>query len=100
MAIQLLPEPKELMLVKGMCVLDEETTIVLPAQSGDSAWFAARQVQGEIEAATGWELPVVKAYAPPQPDHAILLVCGAEQAAAFEVDSIREQFEAAAERMD
>ena len=31
MAIQLLPEPKELMLVKGTCVLGAKTAIVLPA---------------------------------------------------------------------
>jgi len=99
MAIELLPQPKELMLVKGMCVLDEETTIALPAQSGDGAWFAARQLQGEIWNAMGLDLSIVKAQAPPDPDHAILLVCGAEQAAAFEVESFREQLGAAGDQM-
>ena len=99
MAIQLLPEPKELMLVKGMCVLDEETTIALPAQSGDGAWFVARQLQGEIGIAMGLPLAIVKALVPPHPDHAILLVCGAEQAVAFEVESFREQLLAAGDQM-
>ena len=56
MAIELLPLPKELMLVKGMCILKEETTITLPAQSGERAWFAARQLQGEIRVAMGLPL--------------------------------------------
>ena len=100
MTIHLLPEPKELMLVKGMCVLGEETTIALPAQSGEGAWFAARQLQGEIENAMGLPLSIVKAHAPPEPDHAILLVCGAEQAAAFEVESFREQFPGRSEMIE
>ena len=39
MAIQLLPEPKELMLVKGTCVLGGKTTIALSAGLGDGAGF-------------------------------------------------------------
>ncbi len=97
MAIHLLPEPKELMLVKGMCVLDEEMAIALPAGSGDDTWFAACQLRDEILQATGLALSIVKAHAPPQPDHAILLVCGAEQAAAFEVEAFRERLHAAGE---
>ena len=100
MAIHLLPEPKELMLVKGTCVLDEETIITLPAQSGEGAWFAARQLRGEIENAIGLPLSIVKAHAPPHPDRAILLVCGPDQAVAFEVESCREQLRAAEDRMD
>ena len=99
MAIQLLPEPKELMLVKGMCVLSEKTTIVLPAQAGDGAWFAARQLQDEVAQAIGFPLSIVKVQAPPHPDRAILLVCGAEQAAAFEVEPVREQLRAARHQM-
>lgn len=97
MALQLLPQPKELMLVKGMCNLDAETTIALPAQAGDGTWFAARELRDEILDATGLALSIVKE--PPQPDHAILLVCGAEQAAAFEVESFREQLRAARDGM-
>ena len=99
MAIELLPQPKEMMLVKGMCILREETTIALPAQSGEGAWFAARQLQGEIGEAMGLLLSIVKAQAPPHPDQAILLVCGTEQAAAFEVESIGEQLRAAGDQM-
>ncbi len=97
MPIQLLPEPKELMLVKGTCVLDEETSIILPSGSGDGSWFAACQLRDEILQATGLALTIVKAYAPPQPDHAILLVCGAEQASAFGVKVLREQLHTAGE---
>jgi hexosaminidase len=94
MALQLLPEPKELLLVKGMCALDEEMTIALPAASGEGGWLAARELREEIWAATGIGLPIVKAQAPPRPDRAILLVCGAEQAAAFDVASFQERLDA------
>ncbi len=93
MTVQLLPEPKELMLIKGMCVLDEETHITLPAGSRDGSWFAACQLRDEILEATGLALPIVKAYAPARPDHSIVLVCGAEQAAAFEAEAFRERLQ-------
>jgi len=93
MAIQLLPEPKELMLVKGTCVLSEMTSIVLPDRTAGGAGLAAQQLWEEIEQATGLALSVVPA--PQEPDRAILLVCGAEQAAAFEVELLREQLHAA-----
>jgi hypothetical protein len=99
MPIQLLPEPKELMLVKGICVLSEKTNIALPAQAGEGAWFAARQLRDEITQATGYPLSIVKAQAPLHPDRAIVLVCGAEQAAAFEVGALREQLHAARDQM-
>jgi len=97
MAIQLLPEPKELMLVKGTCVLSAKTSIVLPPGSEDGAEFAARQLQAEIEQATGLSLPIVQA--PPNPDRAILLICGAEQAAAYEVEGYRERLDAVRDQM-
>ena len=83
MALHLLPKPKELMIVKGLCTLDAATSILIPAAAGDGAFFAARQLQDEVRAETGLALPIVKAYAPPQDLNAILLVCGEEQAAAF-----------------
>ncbi|MFN2184843.1 MAG: glycoside hydrolase family 20 zincin-like fold domain-containing protein [Anaerolineae bacterium] len=97
MALQLLPEPKELLLVKGMCALDEEMTIALPAGTGQGSWLAARELREEIWAATGLGLGIVKVQAPPRPDRAILLVCGAEQAAAFDVTSFQERLDAPAE---
>ena len=92
MAIQLLPEPKELMLVKGTCVLGAKTAIVLPAQPQAGAGFAARQLQAEIEQATGLSLSIVPS--PPEPDRAILLVCGPEQAVAYGVEWLREKLDA------
>jgi hexosaminidase len=83
MSLQFLPQPKELMFVKGMYILDANSLILLPAQAGDDAFFAARQLQAEITAATGLALPIVKAYMPPRTNNAILLVCGPEQAASF-----------------
>jgi hexosaminidase len=83
MALHLLPQPKELMIVKGLCTLDAETLILIPAGAGDSTFFAARQLQAEIRAAAGLYPAIVKAHAPPRAVNAIHLVCGREQAAAF-----------------
>jgi hypothetical protein len=83
MALHLLPQPKELMIVKGLCTLDAGTLILIPAGAGDSAFFAARQLQAEIRAEASLTPPIVKAHAPPQAVNIILLVCGQEQAAAF-----------------
>ncbi len=88
MTLQLLPRPKELMLVKGLCTLDADTLILIPAQSGDDALFAARQLRDEICAVTGLTLAVVKAIAPPQTENVILLVCGTDQAASFDVEPV------------
>jgi hexosaminidase len=84
----LLPQPKELMLIKGMSTLDADTLILIPAQAGDDALFAARQLQDEACRATCFKLPVVKAGAPPRPTNVILLICGPEQAAAFDVEPV------------
>jgi len=86
MTLHLLPQPKELMLIKGMFNFEADTLILVPAQAGDDAFFAARQLQEEICQATCLKLPIVKAYAPPRPTSVILLVCGPEQAAAFGVE--------------
>jgi hexosaminidase len=86
--IRLLPQPKELMLIKGTFTFDADTLILIPAQAGDDALFAARQLQDEVYRATCLTLPVVKAYAPPRPANVILLVCGAEQAAAFGLEPV------------
>jgi hexosaminidase len=83
MALHLLPQPKEVMIVKGLFMLDADTLILIPAGAGDETFFAARQLQDEVRAEAGLELPIVKAYAPPRDLNAILLVCGEEQAAAF-----------------
>jgi len=76
------------MLIKGTFTFDADTLILIPAQAGDDALFAARQLQDEVCQATCLTLPVVKAYAPPRPANVILLVCGAEQAAAFGLDPV------------
>jgi hexosaminidase len=82
-ALQLLPEPKELVFVKGLCLLDPETLILLPADAGDDAFFAAHQLQAEVSSVTGLALPIVKVYTPLRPANVVLLVCGQEQATAF-----------------
>jgi hexosaminidase len=88
MNLRLLPEPKDLVLLEGLCLLDANTIILIPAQAGDDAFFAARQLQEEL-----WQemevLPaIVKAYAPPRAGNVILLVCGPEQAAAFGLEPV------------
>lgn len=86
--IRLLPQPKELALLDGTFSLNADTLIVIPAQAGDEAFFAARQLQDEVCPATCLTLPIVKACAPPRHDNVILLVCGLEQAAAFSVEPV------------
>jgi hexosaminidase len=88
MRLQLLPKPVDLMFVKGMFSFDSDTLIVIPAQAGDDAWFAARQLQGEVQAAADLKLPIVKACEPPRLVNVVLLVCGAEQAASFGVEPV------------
>jgi hypothetical protein len=83
MALHLLPQPKELMIVKGLCTLDTETLILIPAGAGESAFFAARQLQAEIRDAVGLYLAIVKTHSPPRATNVISLVCGPEQAAGF-----------------
>ena len=90
---RLLPQPKELLFLDGTFLLDAETLIVIPAQAGDTAYFAARQLQDELcggrggRAANGPRLPIVKCLAPPRSENVILLVCGREQAAAFGLEA-------------
>jgi hexosaminidase len=88
MSLCLLPQPKELMLIKGTFTFDTDTLICIPAQDGPAAFFAARQIQEEVARATCLTLPIVKAYAPPRPANVILLVCGPEQALAFDVEPV------------
>ena len=88
MTLHLLPEPKELMFVKGLYSLDADSLILIPAQAGDGAFFAARQLQEEVWQKTGLLLAIVKAYAPPRADNVVLLVCGQEQAAAFGLEPV------------
>ena len=89
MPLHLLPEPKDLKLVKGLYPLDENTLILLPDAARDPAFVAAGQLQAEIQAVTGLDLPIVKAFAPPRPLNAIFLVCGEEEAAAFGIDPVQ-----------
>lgn len=86
--MRLLPEPKELMFIKGMSNFDGDTLILIPAQAGDDSFFAARQLQSHINQATCLTLPVVKACAPPRPANVVLLVCGPQQARAFDVEPV------------
>jgi len=88
MNVRLLPEPKELMFVKGVCTLGPGTLILIPEQAGDESFFAARQLQDEMGQKVEPSPAIVKAYAPPRPDNVILLVSGAEQAATFDVEPV------------
>ena len=63
------------MLIKGTFTFDADTLILIPAQAGDEAFFAARQLQDEICQVTCLTMRIVKAYAPPRPANVILLVC-------------------------
>lgn len=88
----LLPEPKELTLVEELYPLDRNTLIVISAQAGEYAFFAARQLQEEMWQEMEIPLSIVKAHAPPRAEtdwpNDILLVCGPEQAAAFGLEPI------------
>jgi hypothetical protein len=86
MTQRLLPQPKSLSILEGALTLDAETLILIPATAGNDALFAARQLQDEVQRATGLALPIAKAFTPPRAENAILLVCGAEQAAAFGIE--------------
>ena len=87
----LLPQPKELSLLDGTFSLDAEPLIVIPAQAGDDAYLAARQLQDEVYQATGLTLPILKTFAPPRSSNLILLVCGQVQATAFGLEPVRTQ---------
>ncbi|NIV28186.1 MAG: hypothetical protein GWN58_01370, partial [Anaerolineae bacterium] len=80
MTQHLLPQPKELSPLDGAFALSADTPIVIPAQGSDDTFFAARQLQDEVYRAAGLTLPIVKSFAPPASDSAILLICGEEQA--------------------
>jgi hypothetical protein len=88
MTLYLLPQPKELALLDSTFPLDADTLIVISAEAGDDALFAARQIQEEVCQATCLTLPIIKGYAPPRSENVILLVCGPEQAAAFSVEPV------------
>jgi hypothetical protein len=83
MPLDLVPEPKELIFVKGLYILDAETQIVLPGTAGAQAAAAAGQLQASIQAATGLDLPVVQTMTPPGRLNVILLVCSEREAAAL-----------------
>jgi hexosaminidase len=85
----LLPQPKLLSPFEGTFTIDLDNPIVIPAQASDEALSAARQLQDEITQATYLDLPIVKSLAPP--NHAIRLICGQEQAAAFGIEPQRPQ---------
>lgn len=81
MDLLLLPEPKDISLCEGVYKISSGTTIAMPAQATSASYAAACQLRDEIQNVTGMELPIVKAFTPPA--HAILLVCGNQEAAAF-----------------
>lgn len=81
-----LPQPKSLSMLAGAFTLDAETLILIPAPAGDDTLFAARQIQDEVQCATGLTLPIVKTLTPPRVENVILLICGAEQAVAFGIE--------------
>jgi hexosaminidase len=87
-SIRLLPPPKELMLVKGMFNFDADTLILIPDQADDGTVFAARQLRDEVSQVAYLTLPLVKAYTPPRSTNVVLLICGPEQAAAFDVEPV------------
>ncbi len=84
--LHLLPEPKELLIIKGLFTFDADTLLLVPAQAGDDAFFAARQLQDEVYGATGLRPAIVRATASPRPANVVLLLCGPEQAAAFDFE--------------
>ena len=86
MALHLLPQPKELMFVKGMFSFDRDTLLVLHAKSSDRAYAAAQQLRREIDQATGLKLSILKASSPPRVTNLVLLAHGPEQANALEMD--------------
>jgi hexosaminidase len=88
MTLCLLPQPKELVLNEGLCILDEKTLIVIPAEAGERSFFAARQLQEEMWQELDDPPPIVKAYAPPRAENVVLLVCGPEEAAAFGLEPV------------
>lgn len=91
MAHYLLPQPKVLTSLDGAFSFDADTLILIPAQAGDEAFFAASQLQDEIYQANGLALPIVKAFAPPRSSNLILLTCGRVQATAFGVEPARSE---------
>lgn len=88
MTQRVLPQPKGLSTLDGVFALGAETPILIPAQAGDDASFTAHQLQDEAQCATGLVLPIVKAFTPPRAENSILLLCGAEQAAAFGIEPV------------
>lgn len=80
MTCPLLPEPKSILHLSGSFRFGPDTCIALLPQADESAVFAARQLQTEIQRATQRELPVIQSGTPPKA--AILLICDAQQAAA------------------
>ena len=90
----LLPKPKTLSSREGTFVIDHDSSIVIPAQASDDAYFAARQLQDEVCCqATCLDLPIIKSLTPPK--HTVKLICGQEQATAFDIEPQRPQAPAA-----
>jgi len=85
----LLPQPKILLPREGAFVIDHDSLIVIPAQASDGTYFAARQLQDEIHQATCLDLPIIKSLTPVK--RAVKLICGQEQATAFDIEPQRPQ---------
>jgi hexosaminidase len=88
MTILLIPEPKELSLLEGSFLLTGDTLILIPSEAGDNAFFAACQLQEDVVQSLCLPPMIVKAFAPPTTENAILLVCGPEQAASFGLERV------------
>ncbi|MBN1976794.1 MAG: beta-N-acetylhexosaminidase [Anaerolineae bacterium] len=90
----LLPQPKTLLPLEGAFVIDHDSLIVVPAQASDDAYLAARQLQDEVCCqATCLDLPIIKSLKPPK--RTVQLICGQEQATAFDVEPQRPRAPAA-----
>ena len=81
----LLPQPKQLTDLAGTFTANDDTAIVVHASAGDDVYFAATQLQEELDAASIPGVPILKAFAAPQPTNLIVLACGREQADALGV---------------
>ncbi len=88
MTLGLLPEPAKYWALDGTFSFEPDTLILIPAQAGADAFIAAVQLQDETLHEFLITPSIVKTYAPPRGENVIMLVCGAEQAAAFGIEPV------------
>jgi hexosaminidase len=89
----LLPQPKTILPREGAFVIAPDSPIAIPAQASNDAYFAARQLQDEIYQETCLDLPIIKFLTPPR--RTVKLICGQEQATAFDIEPQQPQAPAA-----